>query len=424
MVALISLLAFETLAVTASMPIVARELNGLRLYGLAFGSTLATSVVGMVVAGQWCDRIGPARPLWAGLSCFVTGLLVAGLAGHMWILIGGRLLQGLGSGACMVALYVLVARVYPENLLPRVFAAFSAGWVVPSLIGPALSGWIAEYLGWRWVFLGMPVLAIPAALMLWPASARLPIVVADAGKQTTLAVWAVGAATGMLLLYVAGQQHGTAAAMLLPALALLAICSWKLLPAGTLRVQRGLPSVIALRGLVGSAIFSCEAFFPLLLSRERGLTTLQAGLALSLGALGWFSGSWYQGHMRGNWTRQQLLRAGCMLLALGIISTTAVLLPSLPVWGAIVAWTLANVGMGLAYSSLSVLVLALSPPAQQGNNISALQLSEAMAVATTMAISGSLFALLLDHGPSWGYAAVFFFAIGAAIAAVGVARRV
>ena len=149
MVALVSLSAFEALAIAAAMPTVATALNGLPLYAFAFGSTLATSVVGMTVAGRWCDRRGPAGALWGGLACFVVGLLLAGLAIGMPMLIAGRLVQGLGAGALSVSLYVLVGRQYPQALRPKIFAAFSAGWVVPSLIGPALSGLVVEHLGWR-----------------------------------------------------------------------------------------------------------------------------------------------------------------------------------------------------------------------------------------------------------------------------------
>ena len=241
MVALVSLHGFEALAVAAAMPTVAHELDGLRLYALAFGGTLATSVIGMTLAGRWSDQRGPARPLWLGLACFIAGLLVAGLAQHMPVLVLGRLMQGLGAGAISVALYVLVGRTFPEPMRPRVFAAFSAGWVVPSLVGPGISGLIVQHLGWRWVFLAVPLLAVPAALLLRPALRNLAPANAAPG-DTTVVRWAIGAAAAALLLYIGGQQHGwTALALLLPAVALLALCSWKLLPAGTLRLRRGLP---------------------------------------------------------------------------------------------------------------------------------------------------------------------------------------
>ena len=97
-ITLIFLGAFESLAVTTIMPTISRELNGEALYSLAFSATLAASVIGMVVAGGWSDRRGPAGPLIASMAVFVIGLVLSGTADDMYIFIVGRFLQGLGSG--------------------------------------------------------------------------------------------------------------------------------------------------------------------------------------------------------------------------------------------------------------------------------------------------------------------------------------
>src|ERR687892_291123 len=124
--ALVFLAAFESLAVTTIMPLVSRELDGASLYALAFAGPLATGVIGMVAAGNWSDRSGPVGPLYTSVVMFVLGLLIAGTAGSMGILVVGRLVQGLGGGAMTVALYVVVARVYPPVLHPKIFAGFAA----------------------------------------------------------------------------------------------------------------------------------------------------------------------------------------------------------------------------------------------------------------------------------------------------------
>ncbi|MGE6334195.1 MFS transporter [Stenotrophomonas sp. NPDC077659] len=426
MVVLVALLAFEALAVAAAMPTVAEALDGLRLYALAFGGTLATSVVGMTVAGRWTDRSGPARPLWWGLACFVLGLLLAGLATRMGMLVAGRLLQGLGSGAISVALYVMVGRNYPEPLRPKVFAAFSAGWVVPSMVGPALSGMIVQHLGWRWVFLIVPLLAIPAALMLRSALARQEHVeTRNEDGDNAVVRWAAGASLAALLLYFGGQQQGVLAMACMGAAVVgLLLCGHRLLPPGTLHLRRGLPSVIALRGVAAAAFFACEAYLPLLLQRERGLSPSGAGAVLSLGALGWFSGSWLQGHQQRGWSRQQLLRVGTVLMTLGIIATLAVLFNAVPLPIALLGWTLTGFGMGMIYASLSVLTLSLSAPREQGRNSSALQLSEALCVATALALSGALFALFVEQAPHTGYVLCLAITVGLAVLATVVARRV
>src|SRR5689334_16207061 len=112
MVTLVSLAAFEAVAVTTAMPTVVRALDGLALYALAFGGAFAASIVGMVVSGGQSDRLGPRRPLWTGVVCFAAGLLIAGLAPNMWTLVLGRLVQGYGGGLMGVALYVVVGHAY------------------------------------------------------------------------------------------------------------------------------------------------------------------------------------------------------------------------------------------------------------------------------------------------------------------------
>ncbi|SCF66116.1 Major Facilitator Superfamily protein [Streptomyces sp. LamerLS-31b] len=166
-VSVVFLIAFEATAVGTAMPVAARELNGVASYAFAFSGFFTTSLFGMVLAGQWADRRGPLAALTTGIGSFAAGLVIAGTAQTMWVFILGRAVQGLGGGLVIVALYVVVGRAYPERLRPAIMAAFAAGWVVPSIVGPLASGAVTEQLGWRWVFLGIPVLVVfPLALAL------------------------------------------------------------------------------------------------------------------------------------------------------------------------------------------------------------------------------------------------------------------
>src|SRR6202012_4240312 len=55
---------------------------------------------------------------------------------------------------------------HPDRLRPKPFAAISTAWVVPSLVGPVVSGVLAQHASWRWVFLGLvPFVLIGAGLM-------------------------------------------------------------------------------------------------------------------------------------------------------------------------------------------------------------------------------------------------------------------
>src|SRR5450631_2505441 len=153
LLALATIIAFEAMAISTAMPRVAQELDAVRSYGLAFSVMLTAEMLGIVLAGVWSDRRGPLPSLFAGQILMATGSALAGLAPTFTILLAGRLVAGLGAGLIVVALYVVIGRAYPDALRPRVFSWVSAAWVLPSLIGPPIAGWLTSAWSWRWVFL-------------------------------------------------------------------------------------------------------------------------------------------------------------------------------------------------------------------------------------------------------------------------------
>ena len=66
--------------------------------------------------------------------------------------------------------------------------------------------------------------------------------------------------------------------------------------------------------------------------------------------------------------------------------------PWSPAWVIYPVWVAGGCGMGLAMSSLSVLLLSFSPPAERGVNSSALQLSDSVASALCIGLAGALVA--------------------------------
>ena len=170
----VTFVAFEAMAVATAMPVVASELDAVRSYSLAFSLFLTTSLLGMVVAGGLADSRGPTWPLTAGMTLFAGGLVVCGTATTFPVLLVGRAVSGLGAGALVVALYVVVAAVYPEDARPRVFGWISAAWVVPAVVGPPIAGFLAAEVSWRLVFLLVPPVAVLALVLLLPQVRRFP----------------------------------------------------------------------------------------------------------------------------------------------------------------------------------------------------------------------------------------------------------
>ncbi len=393
--AVIFLLAFEAMAVATAMPVAARELDGLPLYAWVFSAFLTTSLFTMVVAGEWSDRAGPAAPLSTGVAAFTIGLLVSGAAFSMPVLILGRALQGLGLGLVIVAIYVLVARVYPEELRPRVFSAMSSAWVLPSLVGPVVAGFLADHLSWRLVFLLVAPLVLPALWLIVPGLRGLPsaVPVVAVPPRRGRKRLALAAAVGAAMLQYAGTHLAWISLLVAAAgVALLVPSMVRLLPAGAARLRRGLPTTVVMRGVLAAAFFGAETFIPLMLIEQRGLSTTMAGLTLTGGALGWSFGSWYQGRPRTRLSRPRLVQLGTAIVTLGIAGVAVALLPAVPVIAAATAWALGGVGMGMGMATLSVLMLEQSPVAEQGVNSAALQLCDALGSILAIGAAGAIFA--------------------------------
>ena len=387
-----TLAAFEAIAAATAMPVVARELDALSGYTWAFNAYIVASLIAMVIAGLRCDATGPRGPIIAGIAAFAVGSVVAGAAPSMLILIAGRAGQGIGSGAVIVGLYVLIARAYPESLRPKVFSALAAAWVLPSLVGPLVAGWLADSVSWRLVFWIVPIFVIPPLLLLLPRlaayqggspnpRARQRVTAGIAGTVGLLAMQdglvrvsflgGLEAAIGFILVLGAGRA---------------------LLPSGSLTFARGLPATVMMRGIIAAGYFSSEVFLPLALVELKGVSVTYAGLTLAVGAASWAVGSFAQSRLSGSTDRSVAVRFGALVVAVSILCLPLVLIPAVPAWAAAGFWALGAMGMGLSIPSISVQTMRLSPEADQGLNSSALQIVDSVLVVIGTALIGTVYA--------------------------------
>ncbi|HEY9390174.1 MAG TPA: MFS transporter [Mycobacteriales bacterium] len=419
LVLVITLSAFESIAVATAMPTAVRELHGLAYYSWPFTAFLVASVIGTVTSGEFSDRYGPRYPLLAGLGVFAVGLVTAGTAVSMPLFVAGRVVQGLGAGAVIVGVYVLIAEVYPDALHPRVFALASAAWVVPSLVGPLVAGLLTEHLTWRLVFLGLAPFVVLGLALLWPTLRQL---VAPSARRArgTMIPFAVLAAIGLAAVQFAGQNLRVASLLpLVVGVVLLVPALRRLLPPGTVRARRGLPAALAARGVMAGAFFGVEAFVPLTLTDLHDYGPSAAGVPLTLSALGWAAGSWWQGRSRA--ARYRLVRVGCAMIAAGAASLVLVAFTGTPGILAAPLWAVAGTGMGLAMPTVSVLLLELSEKDERGQNSAALQICDLLCSAVGVGAGGVLLAALTPGAGATTPAVVVIDLGMAAVALLGVA---
>ncbi|KRE22529.1 MFS transporter [Agromyces sp. Soil535] len=424
MFAIIFIAAFEAMAVTTIMPLVARDLDGIALFALAFAVPLAAGIIGMVLAGNWTDRSGALPSLVTSAVLFVVGLLIAGTAPNMIVFIIGRFVHGLAGAAVIVPLYVIVARMYPERLRARVFAGFAAAWVIPSIIGPALAGAVAETASWRWVFLGVIVLLLPAAAMMLPPILRVrdqvqgdPSVPWSLGRVG----WAVLTAASALALSLSKELADPWRWIVaIAAVVLVAVAARPLMPAGTLRAARGMPATVLLRLIVAGAFFGSEIYLPYLFIERYDFSPSLAGAVLTGAGVTWAAASWLQGRLGDRVSNTQAVQIGAGLLAVSLVVVLLVAAFTLPPVIAFVAWTLAGGAMGFMYPRFSVAVLKLSPVSSQGFNSAALSIGESLGAAVALAIT----ALASSAIVGGAFTADFAVTVAIAVVAVVLAPRV
>jgi MFS family permease len=477
LVTTITLVAFEALAVITILPVVSADLHGLRLYGWVTSAFFLATLLATVVAGERSDRHGPAPVFVTAIALFVAGLTIGGLAPSMPVLVLGRALQGLGAGAIPAVIYASVGRTYPEALRPRLFAVTSSAWVIPGVIGPAVSALVASRFGWRAVFLGLLPLVLVAASLTVPALRRVagrprpagddppdrptdrdgnrpdppaaatdhrpdrrpeqdgdrpgrPVEAGDrpgrpGGRGLLAEAVLVSVGTGLLLAGLTERNLLIAAALVVAGLAVAVRPLLRILPAGTLRARRGLPVAVLERGLLTFAFFGADTYVPLAITSARGRSTAVASLAVTAATLAWSAAAWVQARRATVTSGRRMVTTGLLVLVAGLACSIVALHPAVPVALAVVGWGVGGFGIGLAYSPISVLVLRHAPPGHEGWATGSMQLADNLGVALGAGLGGALVAAAAVAG--WrvgtGIAAAFALAAVVGVGAALVARR-
>ncbi|MDA8186097.1 MAG: MFS transporter [Actinomycetota bacterium] len=423
---LVTFVAFEQMAVATAMPVVVRDLGDVRLYGWTFSAYVLAELVTMVIAGSWAERSGTWAPLVGAVAVFVAGLAAAGAAPSMPWLVAARAVQGAGSGVVGVAVNVLVGKAYPDSARPRMYAVMSSAWVLPSVVGPAVAGVVAEDLSWRLVFLGIAPVVVIAALVALPAVRRLERGTAregpagrrlfdQSGAREALTALALAAGSALVLTGAALHQVPEAAVLSAAGLVIGVPALVKVLALRGAHGRRALLGAMGAGSLACFGFFGAEAFLPLVLTTVHHISPSFAGLVLTAASLCWTAGAWAQARWidpRGaRWTS----RSGISLVVLGLCAVVTLTWAATPVGIAWAAWGVAGAGMGVAYSTANVAVLRASEGAGQARAVAALQMLLTLGVALGTGLGGDSLAWFVaaGHSAATGVRAFDLAAVGA-----------
>ncbi len=413
-----TIVAFQGLALATIAPVLSEDIGGRDLYGWIFSAFLLPQIIGTVYAGREVARHSPARIFLIHLILFAVGCVVAGAAPSIYWLFLGRAIQGFGAGGISSCVYTVISNAYEDRLRPSILAATSAAWVVPSLIGPAIAGFVAEQWSWRWAFIGLLPILVAIAPLTLPSYARIAPSNLAAGPDRRLQYAVVLAiATGLFLagLEIRPWWAGVLVASL--GVAGLAPMLWRLLPDGTFRARPVMPAAIVSRGLGFGGFAVVETYLIFSLKDFGGASATRTGLILTLTSLLWTAGSWIQSRWdRGGGAGQRPYRlvTGFALLfaaTLGIFLCVAVL-QDIWLWAGLVGWGIAGLGIGLAYPTAVSIAFANTPSGEEGTVSSSMLLIDLFAFAIGVGLGGVLLALAETTGWSTPSGAALAMSLG------------
>ncbi|WP_336922547.1 MFS transporter [Aquipuribacter sp. SD81] len=328
----------------------------------SFALMLAASTA---VWGRVADSVGTRTPYLVGVTLLALGAALAALAPSFWLLLLGRLLQGLGAGAVPVLTTTTLSARYDGDDRTVALGRTNSVTLVLTSLGPLLGGAVGVLVGWRGSVL-LPVLA----LALLPVAYRLA-----PSRGTGVRVDAVGAglvaATAASLLVVV-QTLGDpgvltlAGAVLAPPLLLALVLRVRGLPEGFVPLAVVREDVVVRAGVAAAAMptvyFAGLVAVPLVLA-GRGWDPMQNGLLLLPGALLGAAVSFNSARVIGRLGRRGTALLGLALSAVGALVSAGV---GVSPWLAGAGFVGLSTGYALAQPSLVGSVAAAVEPRVRG----------------------------------------------------------
>nr|MBA3530497.1 DHA2 family efflux MFS transporter permease subunit [Ardenticatenales bacterium] len=119
------------------------------------------------LSGFLGDRFGLKRVFLTGLTIFVFGSLLCGLAPSLWVLVAARALQGIGGGVALPLGTALLFTAFPPKEQGTALGLFGIALVTGPALGPILGGWLVDLGHWRWIFFINVPIGIVGVTMGW-----------------------------------------------------------------------------------------------------------------------------------------------------------------------------------------------------------------------------------------------------------------
>jgi EmrB/QacA subfamily drug resistance transporter len=357
--------AIEVTIVATAMPAIVGQLGNFSLYTWVFSAFLLTQAATIIMFGRLADLYSRRPVLIAGISVFLLGSVLCGLARSMMMLIIFRLIQGLGAGSIQPVAMTIIGDLYTLDERAKIQGYLASVWGVAAIIGPLAGGFIVQVISWPWIFwINVPIGLITIAgvllflhenvehrqrridylgsLLFGGAVAAFLLVLTQGGTQwpwasmemIALAATFVGCLVLLLL-----HERRTPEPMI-------ALDMW------TNRLMASANSTVLVAGMM---LIGITSFLPMYVQGVMGRSAIVAGFTLTIMSVGWPLGSALSSRFFGRLGTDGTARFGGILLVIGaafFLFLTPQASPALAGVGSFVM----GFGMGLINTTCIVLI--------------------------------------------------------------------
>ena len=332
----------------------------------------------MIPAGRAGEILGRRAVLLTGVALFGLTSLVCGLVSSVPVLIGARVLQGVGAALIFPTAFALVTNDTAEQDRPRIVGALLGIAGVGTALGPVVGGVLASTAGWRWVFL----LNVPIAVLALRGGRRLTESRDETGPRTLAGLDRWGVATvvgGLALVSVAiddvSSEGFLSAATLVPLIAgIVLLVAFALIESRAAAplvrpslLRNRLFVVLLVAGTVaniGSCVYILMATLDL--QTIRGLSAAAAGLAFFVSSVGLAVCGPLSGRLSVRYPAGVVMAVAVLLSAPAL--TLLALAGPLPLY--VVALALCGVTTGMGYALGQLAVQNVLPPQRSAEGTS------------------------------------------------------
>ncbi|GAA3727951.1 DHA2 family efflux MFS transporter permease subunit [Leifsonia bigeumensis] len=416
----VSLIIVDSTIVNVAIPSIVDELaiTSTQVQWVQESYTLVFAAL-LLMFGTLADRFGRRRMLLIGVVIFALSSVLAAAARSGDLLIGSRVLQGVGGAMILPSTLSVINATFRGRDRAIAFAVWGSTIGGMAAVGPVLGGWLTTYFSWRWAFgINVPLgVVIVVGVLFFVLESREP---GARGLDLVGAVLSIVASGTLVFGLIEGRTYGWWLAdtvpdigswswpfdlspipivFLIAALALIGFVLW-----GIRRERAGRPTMLAFglftipsfrNGNIAALIVSLGEYgvilsLPLWLQNVLGYDALQTGYVILALAIGSFVASGFAGSFGNRISPVWIVRMGILAEMVGVAAVGLVIAPDTQWWSIAIGLFVYGFGIGLATAQLTGVVLKDVPVEQSGQGSGTQSTARQVGSALGIAILGTV----------------------------------